>query len=202
MSTLVKKTDDISSISNGEFVFCKELNKGFIKRDISSLDTVTFEGVSQAIEALDLNVLNTLGLDSVQFGGNYDDLRGEIKISDKRNKLINMSVTENINLCKPQDFMNSLISNESTKSRYFKSGELDVSKMNFDTLNIPQMDKFNMYGENSNYVVIEVPNDATETYDYYVKQAQDRADALFAEDDTKIPLVMIVDKKTGKSPAM
>ena len=121
MSTLVKKTDDISSIPNGEFVYCKELNKGFIKRDISSLDSVTFEGVVQAIESLDLGVLETLGFDSVQFGGNYDDARGEMKISDKRSKDVDTKLSENINLGKPQSFMSSFISEEKeTNAQYMK----------------------------------------------------------------------------------
>ena len=125
MSKIVKKTDDISSISNGEFVFCKELNKGFIKRDISSLDTVTFEGVVQSIEALDLGVLETLGLDSVQFGGNYDDLRGEMIISDKRSKYV-LNTINNINDDdRKKSFIDTLLNNEKGKSRYFKSSMIE-----------------------------------------------------------------------------
>ena len=45
MSILVERNQDISQISNGEFIFCKELCKGFIKRDISELNSTTFEGV-------------------------------------------------------------------------------------------------------------------------------------------------------------
>jgi len=108
MSTRVEKNQDISSIPNGEFVFCKELGKGFIKRDISSLGVTQFEAVCDAIEALDLGVLQTLGLDSVIF------LDGNIAISDRLQKSV-IAELDGLN----GSLMSSFIDNKKSVRKYF-----------------------------------------------------------------------------------
>ena len=48
----VNKDENISSVENGTFVFCKELSKGFIKREFVWLGVVeTFENIVEAIES-------------------------------------------------------------------------------------------------------------------------------------------------------
>ena len=64
MSQLVQRDEDISSIANGQFIFCKELKKGFIKKDISVLGVVTFEAVVAKLEGATFTQLQSWGLDS------------------------------------------------------------------------------------------------------------------------------------------
>jgi len=109
----VQKNEDINSITNGEFVFCKELGKGFIKRDISSLGVTQFEAVCDAIESLPLDSLKTSGLDSVIF---FD---GNISISDRLEKEIEKYVSELSVNNKNETFIRSYLDDKRTERKYF-----------------------------------------------------------------------------------
>jgi len=77
----VLKTDSLENVINGKFVFCKELKKGFIKGELSSLglSDYSFENVATVIESLTLEELEANGLNTVIF------VDGEEKISQKAN---------------------------------------------------------------------------------------------------------------------
>lgn len=72
MLTHIKVTaNDVidNTIENGTFIFCKELGKGFIKRDFSPLNLTNYTvgNIITAIETLDYNTLVTKGMDRVLF---------------------------------------------------------------------------------------------------------------------------------------
>ena len=68
MAEMVNKHDDITKFRDEVFIFCKELNKGLIKRNFHELNSKTFEGILNEVEALPLHTLKRLNLDSVLFG--------------------------------------------------------------------------------------------------------------------------------------
>ncbi len=121
ISKIVLKTEDISNIIDGKFVFCKELKKGFIKRDISSLGVVTFEEVATAIEALSLEALEIAGLDSVTF------LDGSIGFSTERNLKINKQLNLLSSENRIQTFIDNMLNNEAGFSRYFDINNLNIT---------------------------------------------------------------------------
>ncbi len=123
ISKIVQRDEDISNINNGKFVFCKELSKGFIKRDISSLGVVTFEAVTNMIETLSIGTLKTLGLDSVQFGDRFNiESRGRIIVSDKLQKemIIELDGME-------PALANTYLNNKRAASRYFNFTETQIN---------------------------------------------------------------------------
>jgi len=132
--SIVTKDQDISQIPHGEFIFCKELAKGFIKRDISELGSTTFEAVAHEIEGLSLEVLNTLGLDSVQFGDRFDENRGEIKIGQQISLKIKSKLGK-LPFGIPKLNVINLISDEKSKSRYFEADTTVVKRGTCITVN-------------------------------------------------------------------
>ena len=84
----VGKTTDISLVSDNSFVFCKELNKGLIKKDFEALNANEFKDVCDAIEALPFDALEAAGYDSVTFG------KGQIQGSFKKDSFIKKCVLD------------------------------------------------------------------------------------------------------------
>lgn len=86
----VLRTHSLEHTINGKFVFCKELKKGFIKRDLSTLGLTdySFENVSNTIEGLTLVELEATGLNVVIF------VNGEEKISHRTNLEIVKLISE------------------------------------------------------------------------------------------------------------
>ena len=109
----VLKTDSLENVINGKFVFCKELKKGFIKGELSSLglSDYSFENVATVIESLTLEELETKGLNTVIF------VNGEEKISQRANLDIEATIAEMENPTTEMIF--SLLSDRRLKSDYF-----------------------------------------------------------------------------------
>ncbi len=107
----VLKTDSLENVINGKFVFCKELKKGFIKGNITTLGVVSFEDVANAIEGLTLEELQTKGLNTVIF------VNGEEKISQKANLEIEAIIAEMEN--PTAEMILSLQSDRRLKRNYF-----------------------------------------------------------------------------------
>ena len=66
----VKKTDLVDKVRDDTFIYCPETKQGFIKKDLSSLELdgeMSFENVTDAIEAMDLEDMENAGLDSISF---------------------------------------------------------------------------------------------------------------------------------------
>ena len=103
---------DISNIRNGEFLFCKELNKGFIKRDITSLGVSTFSEVADIIESMDVDVLVQYGFDSVKF------LEGSIDTSVKVIKQVQKDI-EDLPIGFSQAEIDEIIERRRNTSKYF-----------------------------------------------------------------------------------
>lgn len=82
---LVQRTESLEFITNETFVFCNELKKGFIKRDLSVLNTTdySFDNISSMIENLSYQNLEDYKLNTVVF------VDGEEKYSTKLEKFLN-----------------------------------------------------------------------------------------------------------------
>ena len=94
----VLKTDDISGIANGTFIYCKELLKGLVKRDFSALNITdySFQNVINTIESKDKDFLIQNELDSVLFGAISTPDQGQIIKSDKMTKIVQAFVNDNV----------------------------------------------------------------------------------------------------------
>lgn len=114
----VGKTDSLETIVNNTFVFCYDLGKGFIKRDLSllGLTNYSFENVINHIETLDVITIDNLGLDSVLFTD------GTIKISDK----IEKKIKEKLSLLETEEERVTYISNSKSIKKYF---DIDVEEL-------------------------------------------------------------------------
>lgn len=118
---LVNKDEDISNIDNNVFVYCIELRKGLLKKDLEplGLSNNTFENVSNTISNLELINLNNNGFDCITFGENLSEYQGQIIISEKRKKDL-ANIIDNLPLeNKNGDFVNSFLNSEKLNSRYF-----------------------------------------------------------------------------------
>ena len=122
----VQKTSSVEFIADETFIYCKELNKGFIKRNFGQLNLVdySFENVYNQINGLTLTSCINNGIDAILFGDNDSDKRGQIIESVKINKL-----TENL----ASGFNNTTASEVDTffnqrnnVSRYFNTGLKDT----------------------------------------------------------------------------
>ena len=93
----VLKTEDISLIPDGRFIYCKELKKGIVKRDLTALNITdySFQNVTNVIESMDKDFLVQNGLDSVLFGANLTPDQGKIIKSDRTVKIIQAFVDDN-----------------------------------------------------------------------------------------------------------
>jgi len=109
----VLKTDSLENIINGKFVFCKELKKGFIRGDIStlSLTDYSFENVVSVIESLTLEELETSGLNTVIF------VNGEEKISQRMNLEVEKLISEMVS--PTGELVQSLQSDKRLSRNYF-----------------------------------------------------------------------------------
>jgi len=86
---VVQKDESLEFVANETFIFCDELKKGFIKRDLSPLNTTdySFTNIASLIEVSSLEELESTGLNTVIF------VNGEEKISVKMNKIIESIIT-------------------------------------------------------------------------------------------------------------
>jgi len=109
----VLKTDSLENVINGKFVFCKELKKGFIKGELStlSLSDYSFENVATVIESLTLEELESKGLNTVIF------VNGEEKISQRMNLEVEAIIAGIEN--PTTELLTTLLNNKRTKSDYF-----------------------------------------------------------------------------------
>jgi len=115
----VLKTDSLENIINGKFVFCKELKKGFIKGELSSLglSDYSFENVATVIEGLTLEELETKGLNTVIF------VDGEEKISQRMNLEITKFISEMDN--PSEEIVNLFQSNKRLDRDYFDNSLIE-----------------------------------------------------------------------------
>jgi hypothetical protein len=123
---IVKKDESIEFIINDKFIYCKELKKGFVKKDLSALniDDYSFENVSNIIEGLDYQTISSLNVDSVTFGDNYSDHRGEILISQKVEEKLKVDL-----VTIDADLQSGFIENRRQLRRYF-----DIDDLTTDTV--------------------------------------------------------------------
>jgi len=89
----VTKSTNIENEINNTFLYCKELRKGIIKKDFSSLglETQTFENVVNAIESKGKEIIDS-PMDSVLFGANLTEKQGAITKSYRLQKTIETEV--------------------------------------------------------------------------------------------------------------
>ena len=111
---LVTSSESLEFISNETFVFCIELNKGFIKRDLSSLGITdySFSTVVSTIEALTLTELESNGLNTVQF------VNGEEKVSNLTEKKIQLQVNSFGNNHRTDTFVETFLNEYRAKADY------------------------------------------------------------------------------------
>lgn len=112
----VTKNADIRLYANNDFLYCKELGKGFVKKDTSKL-TITdysFEAVVTLIENLTAAEINTADVDSVLF------VDGIISVSEKVDEGFKVEV---VNIT-DQTALNNAINAKRAKRKYFKVYEL------------------------------------------------------------------------------
>ena len=88
----VNKDTDLTTIADETFVYCKELSKGFIKRNFKELKSTKFEDVVNELESKSYKFLEDYKLDSIQFGGIDSEEPGQIEESKK----ISAMITEQI----------------------------------------------------------------------------------------------------------
>lgn len=112
ISKPVKLTKDISTEVDGTFLYCREIRKGLIKRNIAALNlsSTTFGEVVTAIESMALEDLVANNLDSVLFTP-----EATIDISDRRTKEVS-ALLENMELGEERDL---LIATLREQSDYF-----------------------------------------------------------------------------------
>lgn len=114
----VSKATSVENIINNTFVFCTELNKGFIKRDLSFLNITdySFENVINQLEQIPYTTLYDQNTDSILFGlPNNLDIRGEIEISHRFEKYLE----HQIRTLNTTNAKTTFLDNWKTKRRYF-----------------------------------------------------------------------------------
>ena len=112
---LVLKEQSLENVANNTFVFCTELKKGFIKRDLSPLNITdySFQNVVALVEAMDLPTIESNKLNSVLFKN------GEEKISKKTELIVEKMISELPNENKTTDFIANFLNNKRQKADYF-----------------------------------------------------------------------------------
>jgi len=124
---LVERTESIEFVINGKFIFCKELSKGFVKTDLTPLniDDYSFENVVSIIEGLDYNSIETSGVNSVEFGNNYSENKGQILISQRTEEKLKFELQSMDSDLARADFIEARRSNR----KYF-----DIDNLTVDTV--------------------------------------------------------------------
>jgi len=122
---IVQKTESIENITNETFIFCIELKKGFIKRDLTQLGITdySFTNVSSLIEGMTLDQLEQSGLNTIIF------VNGEEKISSKMNKIIEQIISE-LPSSTASTEIETIFSNKRLSRDYFDNAIIDVAIKN------------------------------------------------------------------------
>jgi len=112
----VTKNEDISSFINDRFIFCKELGKGFVKRDLDTSllpSNFTFEDAITTIGALTASQLITMKTDMVLFE------EGLESVSTKHNKIISKEIADFAkDASKTMDIINTKLGELKTRWQY------------------------------------------------------------------------------------
>lgn len=147
---VVSTTESLELIPNNTFVFCNELAKGFIKRDLSPLNITDYNytSVANAIEALTFDECILYGLDQVEF------VNGEEKISHKVNKFIE-EVVSTLPPTTTAVQLEQLFTNHRIQADYFNDHILT------DAINALSLTKADIIGQS---VITMTHTDSSQTY--------------------------------------